>query len=110
MVGGDALHDATHGADDFLARGGGEFFPLHHQFLEGGLAAGVGRALEGYDLLVRAAELGPVCDGLGVDGATCAVVRLLTGLPALTKKMKASFAMGVKCSVTPAAFAAASWA
>ena len=74
VVGGDAVHQLTHGSGSQLGGRVHQFAALNEQLAEQGLATGVFAPLEGYDGKVVTAHILPVGDLTGVD-----VLQLLPG-------------------------------
>ena len=67
VVGGDAVHQLTHGSGSQLGGRVHQFAALNEQLFEQGLTAGVLAALKGNDGLILAAHVLPVGDLSGVD-------------------------------------------
>ena len=74
VVGGDAVHQLTHGSGSQLGGRVHQFAALNEQLAEQGLAAGVFAPLEGHDGKILAAHFLPVGDLTGID-----ILQLLPG-------------------------------
>ena len=74
IVGGDAVHQLTHGSGSQLGGRVHQFAALNEQLAEQGLAAGVFAPLEGHDGKILAAHFLPVGDLTGIN-----ILQLLPG-------------------------------